>query len=165
MHSGPQAAQLYASAEKCGSIGSGHLLGFQVKEVKFVKNAHFMYTDWHKIVPLSQLLERTIVGEMVPLASSVLSTAGQATQRLKGTRISQTHNCEHQEKGALARTSFISRSKYKTGPGHLDRTENTPPQSVASALIQELKVKSSDTSFTHLFFYCVCNGFCAPDTY
>lgn len=108
---------------------------------------------------------RLLAGEIVPLPSSVLSAAGQATQRLQGTRISQTCNCGHQEEGALAWTSFTSRPKYETGPGHLGSTENTPPQSALSALIQELKVKTSDTSFTHLFFYCLCTDFCALDTY
>lgn len=87
-----------------------------------------MYADQHKIAPLSQLLGRTMVlrllaGEIVPLPSSVLSAAGQATQRPQGTRISQACDCEHQQAGALARTAFVSRSKYKTGPGHLGRTE------------------------------------------
>lgn len=97
----PKVAPAVRLAEEYGCTGSAPLLGFQVKELNFVKNAYFTYSDQHKIALLSQLLQRTMVlrllaGETVPLPSPTLA---QATPHKdpRGPRISQTSNCKGQE--------------------------------------------------------------------
>lgn len=86
-------------AEEGGCTGSAPLLGFQAKEVKFVKSAHFVYTSQHKIAPLSPKLGKTmglrlLAGEVAPFPPSTPSSAPPCPPA-PGTSISLTCNCKH----------------------------------------------------------------------